>query len=52
MSLPLLFFGNAIKSLMVSTPANIEHNLSNPNAIPPCGGAPYSKASKRNPNCF
>ena len=26
------------------------HNLSNPNAIPPCGGAPYSNAFNKNPN--
>ena len=30
----------------------MEHNRSNPNAIPPCGGAPNSNASIRNPNCF
>lgn len=34
-SLALLFLGKAMKSLIVSTPANIEHILSNPNAIPP-----------------
>ena len=25
-------------------------NLSNPNAIPPCGGVPYLSASIKNPN--
>ena len=39
-SLPELFFGKAIKSRMVSCPPRIATNLSNPNANPPCGGAP------------
>ena len=51
-SLPELFFGKAMKSLIESVPPIKEQRRSNPNAIPPCGGAPYSKASKRNPNCF
>ena len=42
-SLALLFLGKAIKSLIVSIPPNMEHILSKPNAIPPWGGAPYSK---------
>src|ERR1700712_2864751 len=51
-SRPELFLGNAITSRMESSPAKIEHNLSNPKARPPCGGAPYSKASIKKPNCF
>ena len=35
MSLPELFFGNAIKSLILSLPPIIAHNLSKPNATPP-----------------
>ena len=34
-SLPELFFGKAMKSLMLSSPPSIAHNLSNPNATPP-----------------
>src|SRR6185437_12745286 len=49
-SRPLLFLGNAIKSRILSLPPRIAHNRSNPKAIPPCGGAPYSKAPSRNPN--
>ncbi len=51
MSRPLLFFGNAIKSRIESDPPNSEHMRSKPNAIPPCGGAPYLNAPSRNPNC-
>ena len=36
---------------MVSCPPNIATSLSKPNARPPCGGAPYSKASIKKPNC-
>ena len=50
-SLPELFLGNAIKSLIFSCPPIIAHNRSNPKAIPPCGGAPYSNASIKKPNC-
>ncbi len=46
-SRPELFFGNAIKSRIVSCPPKIATNRSKPKAIPPCGGAPYSKAQKR-----
>ena len=49
-SLPELFFGNAIKSLIVSCPPKIATNLSSPKAKPPCGGAPYWKAFIKNPN--
>ena len=51
-SLPELFFGKAIKSLIVSEPAKRETHLSKPKATPPCGGAPYLNALRRNPNCF
>ncbi len=50
-SRPALFLGKAIQSRMLSNPAKIETNRSNPKAIPPCGGAPYWKASIKNPNC-
>ncbi len=33
-------FGNAITSLIDCAPVNIIANLSNPKAMPPCGGAP------------
>src|SRR5690606_37668629 len=46
-SLPLLFLGKAITSRMDSLPPSKAQSLSNPHAIPPCGGAPYSKAPKR-----
>src|SRR5699024_6432038 len=49
-SLPILFFGKAIKSRILSLPPKIAQSRSNPKAIPPCGGAPYSKAPSRNPN--
>ena len=43
--------GNAIVSLrFVLLVSNIT-SLSNPNAIPPCGGAPYLNASSKKPNC-
>ena len=43
-------FGNAITSRIFSVLANNITSLSNPNAIPPCGGAPYESASTKNPN--
>src|SRR5580693_5743566 len=49
-SRPLLFLGNAIKSRMLSLPPRIAQSRSNPKAMPPCGGAPYSKAPNRKPN--
>jgi hypothetical protein len=33
-----LFLGNAMKSRMDSLPPNREQSLSNPKAMPPCGG--------------
>ena len=51
MSRPILFFGNAITSRIDSVPVNMAQSLSNPKAIPPCGGAPYSNAFIRKPNC-
>jgi hypothetical protein len=50
-SRPELFFGNAMKSRIESAPPKIEHSLSNPKAIPACGGAPNSNAFIRKPNC-
>ena len=50
-SRPWLFFGNAMKSRIEFTPFITAHRRSNPKAIPPCGGAPYSNAPNRNPNC-
>src|SRR3989441_860991 len=45
--------GNAMTSRMESVPAIIATMRSKPNAMPPCGGAPYWSASSRNPNfCF
>mmetsp|Transcript_81033 Transcript_81033/g.160581 ORF Transcript_81033/g.160581 Transcript_81033/m.160581 type:complete len:208 (-) Transcript_81033:1589-2212(-) len=49
-SRPWLFFGNAMKFLMVVWPPRIVQSLSRPKASPPCGGAPYSKALMRKPN--
>ena len=51
MSLPVLFLGKAMKSRMLLLPDITAHNLSKPKAMPPCGGAPYSKAPSRKPNC-
>src|SRR4051794_25724833 len=51
-SLPELFLGKAITSRIESKPAKIEVKRSKPKAIPPCGGAPNSKASIKKPNCF
>lgn len=50
-SRPELFFGKAMQSRMLSSPAKSETSLSKPKAIPPCGGAPYLKAFIRKPNC-
>ena len=46
---PLWVFGNAITSLIDSEFVSIVSSLSIPGAIPPCGGAPYSKASNMCP---
>ena len=40
MSLPLLFFGKAMKSRIISSPARIAIRRSRPKATPPWGGAP------------
>ena len=42
--------GNAITSLILSVLDNNIVNLSNPRAIPPCGGVPYFNASTKKPN--
>ncbi len=44
------FFGNAITSRILLSPAAIITIRSIPSAIPPCGGAPYDSASMKNPN--
>jgi hypothetical protein len=49
-SRPELFLGKAMKSRMLSAPPNREQSRSKPKAMPPWGGAPYSKASSRKPN--
>src|SRR5699024_6313969 len=43
-------FGKAMTSRVESPPAAPATMRSPPKAIPPCGGAPYSKASRRKPN--
>ena len=43
-------FGNAMTSLISSSPRSNVTIRSSPSAIPPCGGAPYLRASSRNPN--
>ncbi len=48
-SLPRAVFGNGITSRMDDSPARIITRRSSPSAIPPCGGAPYSNASSKNP---
>ena len=50
-SLALAVFGNAIVSRRFVEPDNNMTIRSNPKAIPPCGGVPYSNASNKNPNC-
>ena len=43
-------FGNAITSRSDPAPASCIAIRSNPNAMPPCGGAPARSPSSRNPN--
>ena len=43
-------FGNAMTSRIESVPASSATIRSQPKAMPPCGGAPYLKASSRKPN--
>ena len=42
-------FGKAMASRILSRPPKSMTTLSIPKAIPPCGGAPYWRASRRNP---
>ena len=49
-ALALVVFGNAMTSRRLWAPANSMAMRSSPTAMPPCGGAPYSSASSRNPN--
>src|SRR5215472_4317204 len=49
-SVPRAVLGKGITSRMEVSPARIITRRSRPSAIPPCGGAPYSSASSRNPN--
>ena len=44
-STPLAVFGKAITSRMLEVPHKIAMRRSKPSAMPPCGGAPYLKAS-------
>src|SRR6185312_7059211 len=41
--------GNGITSRRLSAPARIITMRSRPRAMPPCGGVPYSSASRKNP---
>ena len=43
-------FGNAMTSRILFEPYKIIINLSEPKAMPPCGGVPYFRASTKNPN--
>ena len=43
-------FGKAIVSLIESTPSKIMVRRSIPKAMPPWGGQPYERASKKKPN--
>src|SRR5690348_18408934 len=49
-SVPRAVLGNGITSRIVVSPARIMTMRSSPSAMPPCGGAPYSRASRRKPN--
>ena len=49
-SAPLAALGKAMTSRMVSAPASSMITRSQPKAMPPCGGGPYLKASRRKPN--
>jgi hypothetical protein len=49
-SAPLETFGNATICRMSGSPAINATKRSRPIANPPCGGAPISSASRRNPN--
>lgn len=44
--------GNAMTSRMLGAPASSMASRSRPKAMPPCGGAPYSKQSNKYPNLF
>ena len=46
----LFVLGKAIISRIESSPVSRAINRSKPKAMPPWGGAPYSKASSRKPN--
>src|SRR5579863_48984 len=48
--IPFCVFGKAITSRIELSPARSMTRRSSPKAIPPWGGAPYSRASNRNPN--
>ena len=49
-SVPDWVLGKAMTSRMFVWPASSAAQRSMPSAIPPCGGAPYSKASRTAPN--
>ena len=46
----LCVLGNAITSLILVVPVRSITILSNPKAIPPCGGQPEDKADNKKPN--
>ncbi|MBM2844669.1 MAG: hypothetical protein HW404_2506 [Anaerolineales bacterium] len=50
MSRAAWFLGKAITSRMLGAPVSTMHSRSSPEAIPPCGGVPNSKASSKCPN--
>src|SRR5258707_6771394 len=49
-SVPRAVLGNGMTSRIEVSPARIITSRSRPSAMPPCGGAPYSSASNKNPN--
>jgi len=51
-SVAFCVLGKAITSRILSWSERIAVSLSNPNAIPPCGGAPYLNASNKKPKRF
>jgi tricorn protease len=51
-SVPFAVLGNAITSRIEVSPASNITNRSRPKAMPPWGGAPYSKASSKKPKRF
>ena len=48
-SIALAVFGKAMTSRRLVAPARIMTIRSRPSAMPPCGGVPYSRASRKKP---